>query len=200
MSEYLSCANTAKLIRVAIKKAFPGIKFSVRSSVYACGASINVDWTDGPSTAAVEQVAKVYAGGEFDGMIDMAYSKEAWLMPDGSAAYGSSPGSQGSMGVDPGFNYPAPAPEAKKVHFGSDYVFCNKNYSKETFTTAVNKVCAEYGLDVPEIKMSGKDQEYPYIENGWIKCGDEGLNTMVNRELQKENRAFQEAQWAKEDA
>jgi hypothetical protein len=118
-------------------------------------------------------------------------------MPDGSAAFGSSPGSQSSMGVDPGFDYPAPSPAARKVQFGSDFVFCNKNWSQATYTEAVKKVCAEYGLDVPEIKMSG---EYPYVENGWVKCGDEALNTMVNRELQKENRAFQEAQWTKEDA
>ena len=197
MTEYLSCANTAKLVRAALKKAFPAVKFSVRSSVYSGGASINIGWTDGPSTKAVEQVAKVYAGGEFDGMIDMAYSKEAWLMPDGSAAFGSSPGSQGSMGVDPGFDYPAPSPEAKKVQFGADYVFCNKNYSPAVYTAAAEKVCAEYGIDLPEIKMSGP---FPYIENAWIKCGDESLGVMINRELGKEDRAFQEAQWAKEDA
>lgn len=44
--EYISCADTAKLIRQAIKEAFPGVKFSVRSSVYSGGASITVEWLD----------------------------------------------------------------------------------------------------------------------------------------------------------
>ena len=50
---YLSCAETAKLVRAALKKAFPGVKFSVKSSVYSMGASIRVGWTDGPVTKAV---------------------------------------------------------------------------------------------------------------------------------------------------
>lgn len=195
---YLSCAETAKLVRTALKKAFPTIKFSVRSSVYAGGASIDVDWTDGPCTKAVEQVASVYAGGEFDGMIDMAYSKSAWLMPDGSAAFGSSPGSQSSMGVDPSFDYPAPSPTARKVQFGADFVFCNKHYSAPTFTTAVAKICVEHSLDMPEIKTH-KDGTEPYIANGWVYVPalDIDMSTAVYRELQKENRAFQETQWEK---
>jgi hypothetical protein len=67
---YLSCAETAKLIRKALKEAFPEVKFSVRSSVYAGGASINVDWTEGPTTKQVERVAKTFAGAYFDGMTD----------------------------------------------------------------------------------------------------------------------------------
>ena len=43
-TKYLSCAETAKLVRTALKKNFPGVKFSVRSSVYSGGASIDVSW------------------------------------------------------------------------------------------------------------------------------------------------------------
>jgi len=42
MTEYLSCADTARLIRAALARSFPGTKFSVRSSVYTGGASIRV--------------------------------------------------------------------------------------------------------------------------------------------------------------
>ena len=68
--QYLSCAQTAKLVRAALKEAFPGVKFSVKSSTYAGGASINVAYTDGPSASQVEGIAKAFQGSYFDGMTD----------------------------------------------------------------------------------------------------------------------------------
>lgn len=68
--EYLSCAETAKLMRQALKESFPGIKFAVRSSTYSGGASIRVYWTDGPSAKQVEGVTGAFEGAYFDGMID----------------------------------------------------------------------------------------------------------------------------------
>jgi hypothetical protein len=68
--QYLSCAETAKLVRAALKESFPGVKFSVKSSVYAGGASINVSYTDGPSASQVEGIAKAFQGAYFDGMTD----------------------------------------------------------------------------------------------------------------------------------
>ena len=41
---YLTCAETAKLIRKDLKKNFPKIKFSVMSNTYSMGASIRVNW------------------------------------------------------------------------------------------------------------------------------------------------------------
>ena len=70
MAQYLSCAETAKLVRAALKESFPGVKFSVKSSVYAGGASINVAYTDGPSASQVEGIAKAFQGAYFDGMTD----------------------------------------------------------------------------------------------------------------------------------
>ena len=62
MSEYLTVAETAKLVRQALKQQLPGVKFSVRSSSYSGGASIDVTWTDGPQTAAVDAVVRPYTG------------------------------------------------------------------------------------------------------------------------------------------
>jgi hypothetical protein len=67
---YLSCAETAKLVRSALSESFPGVKFSVRSSVYSGGASINVKWTDGPTSDQVKMIVKQFEGSYFDGMID----------------------------------------------------------------------------------------------------------------------------------
>ena len=68
---YMTCAETAALVRKALKANWPAVKFSVRSSVYSGGASINVDWTEGPLAKEVEPVAKQYEGANFDGMIDL---------------------------------------------------------------------------------------------------------------------------------
>lgn len=70
MAKSLSCAETAKLVRQALRESFPGVKFSVRSSTYSMGASITVNWTDGPNATQVESVAGVFAGSYFDGSID----------------------------------------------------------------------------------------------------------------------------------
>ena len=69
--KYLSCADTAKLLRTSLKEAFPGVKFTVRSSVYAGGASIDVGWTAGPYPAQVKAISRLFAGACFDGMTDM---------------------------------------------------------------------------------------------------------------------------------
>lgn len=76
---YLSCAETAKLVRKALKEKFPGIKFSVRSKTYSGGASITVSWTDGPTTKQVDAVTDFFEGASFDGMIDLKSYHDAIL-------------------------------------------------------------------------------------------------------------------------
>jgi hypothetical protein len=70
MTRYISCVETAKLIRVELKKNFPGIKFSVKSRSYANGASIDVYWNDGPGRPSVERITRKFRGSSFDGMTD----------------------------------------------------------------------------------------------------------------------------------
>ena len=66
-----STTETASLIRQELKAAFPSVKFSVRSKSYSGGSSINVSWTDGPTSQEVDRVAGSFAGASFDGMIDL---------------------------------------------------------------------------------------------------------------------------------
>lgn len=70
-ARYISCADTAKLVRTALKDAFPKTKFSVKSKTYSGGASITISWIDGPTSREVEAVAKQFQGATFDGMIDL---------------------------------------------------------------------------------------------------------------------------------
>lgn len=103
--KYLSCAETAKLLRKALKAEFPGQKFSVRSHTYAGGASIDVRWADGPTQRAVQNVCDLYSGGSFDGMTDMMSYHDSLL-----------------MGED--------GPQV--VSFGADFIFAERSFSAET--------------------------------------------------------------------
>lgn len=76
---YLTCAETAKLVRKALKDAFPTQKFSVRSSTYSGGASIDVSWTDGPTAEAVDSAVEPYRGADFDGMEDLKTHRDSYL-------------------------------------------------------------------------------------------------------------------------
>jgi len=70
---YETPAETAKKIRSALKVAFPGIKFSVRSRSYSMGSTVDVAWTDGPRTKDVEAVAGQFESTSFDGMDDSTH-------------------------------------------------------------------------------------------------------------------------------
>ncbi|MBF9235625.1 LPD29 domain-containing protein [Microvirga alba] len=69
-TRYVSCVETAKLVRLALKEAFPEVKFKVKSKTYSGGASVTVSWEDGPLTRQVEAIAKAFQGATFDGMTD----------------------------------------------------------------------------------------------------------------------------------
>jgi Large polyvalent protein associated domain 29 len=76
---WISVADTAKLVRQSLKETFPTIKFSVRSKSYSMGASIHVEWTDGPTSNQVDRVVKKYEGASFDGMEDLKTYQDSTL-------------------------------------------------------------------------------------------------------------------------
>ena len=65
-SHALGAAN----IKIELKKAFPEVKFSVSSSSYSGGCSIDVRWVDGVTTESVNAVINKYKKGNFDSMTD----------------------------------------------------------------------------------------------------------------------------------
>lgn len=152
---YLSCADTAKLVRNALKREFPTTKFSVRSSTYSGGASINVKWIDGPLQSQVQGVVGVYAGSDFDGMIDLKYSLETWLCPDGSAVPAYSGGTEGSMGVHEGYVFAPPA-GAVLAHMGADFVFADRSASREALEAAIDATCAKWGIEDRPVIVEGR--------------------------------------------
>lgn len=75
----------AKNIRIQLRIAFPGIKFGVRVSGHG---AIDVEWTDGPTSAAVKAITEPYRAGHFDGMEDIYRSSVSpWNRVFGGAQY-----------------------------------------------------------------------------------------------------------------
>lgn len=70
MTDYISTKDTAKLVRAALKNAFPGVKFSVRMSTGTGSAWMNVSWSDGPTDREVSAITSQYEGRTFNGMTD----------------------------------------------------------------------------------------------------------------------------------
>ena len=56
MITYISTKDTAKLVRQALRNAFPGQKFSVRCSTGTAAAWMDVTWIDGPTTRQVDGI------------------------------------------------------------------------------------------------------------------------------------------------
>jgi len=124
--EYLSVTDTAKLVRQVLARQYPRTRFSVRSSKYSGGASIHINWTDGPAESEVSPFIKQFEGADFDGMVDLKTHNSHYLLEDGSAILAHAEGTNGSL---PEINNRLPVSGLREVHFGADYIFCNRHRS-----------------------------------------------------------------------
>ena len=113
---YISTADTAKLVRKALKDAFPDTKFYVNSSSYAGGASISVSWVDGPTDGDVNAVTAPFRGASFDSSQDL-------LTYVG--------------GVHPS--------TGEKVSYGADYIHARRSFSAEFYMVVVDRLASEWG-------------------------------------------------------
>jgi hypothetical protein len=152
--KYIPCVDTAKILRQLLKQTFPGIKFSVRSHEYAGGASINIDWVDGPTQDEVRKISDKFKGAKFDGMIDLKSLKE--------------------------HNW-----NGESVHFGADYIFCNRSYSDEflrellpVLEKSIDRVEQQRPLHIKPTEMNLED-----LRNG--KYNDTYLNFVCTEHLDK---------------
>jgi len=102
--EYLTCAESAAMLRASLKRNFPGVKFSVRSKTYSGGASVRIGWNNGPTTEQVNRVACRFEGADFDGMQDLKTNKTQLLVDERG--------------------------DVREVIFGSDFIFCDRNVSE----------------------------------------------------------------------
>lgn len=90
MRELTEAAKAAQAIRSELKKAFPEIKFRIRSSNYAGGDSVRIVWSNGPTSDSVEEITAKYQYGHFDGMVDMyEYSNSREDIPQARFVFAS---------------------------------------------------------------------------------------------------------------
>ena len=66
-----SHAAASAAIKEELKKAFPTTKFSVTSEIFAGGNSVDISWTNGPTTDRVKEYSNKYQYGHFNGMEDI---------------------------------------------------------------------------------------------------------------------------------
>jgi len=87
--KYDSLKKASKNIKRELKDAYPKTKFSVRARSYSGGNSIDINWTDGPTSEEVEKITGKYQEGHFNGMEDIyEYSKtNVWPSVFGGAKY-----------------------------------------------------------------------------------------------------------------
>jgi hypothetical protein len=69
MTDYLPYQESVKMLRDAIKRNFPEVRFSVAKS-YQRGTSVRVRYAYGPPVSVVDRIAQRFHGRDFDGMTD----------------------------------------------------------------------------------------------------------------------------------
>jgi len=62
---------TANIIKKRLTALYPKVKFSVTSDTFSMGDSVDIRWTDGPTSDAVNAITKQYQYGDFDSMNDI---------------------------------------------------------------------------------------------------------------------------------
>lgn len=149
---WIDTAEVAVLVRHGLKREFPGVKFSVTISRYAGGSSINVKYAGGPPERAVYHWLGQYAGNRFDGMIDLQYGADHYLLPDGTAIFARTYGHSydGPQGNDA--NPMPPPPNAIPVHFGSGYLFASREDTEEEKRAAERMIADAAGTYQPNTR------------------------------------------------
>lgn len=157
---YIDTRDVAKMIRKKLKATFKGVKFSIKMQRYSGGSSINVSWTDGPTDTMVSAITGGYQGAGFDGMIDMAYSSDAWLLADGyTMQFAGTKGTGDQRGSVPALDSAAPEAGAKRVST-TCYVFTNRKESPAVVKRALERVTAKYapeGIENVHVGVSDYD-------------------------------------------
>ncbi len=162
---YITVSDTAKLVRSALKRKFPTTKFSMRSSKYSMGSSIDVYWRDGPTDKMVSEITGKYASSTFDGMIDMKVSWTSWLLPDGSAIVAHNRGTLGSKGTVASEENERPHADAKLVRFACDYVTTHREMSPDFAARALASAERKHGKLDLNVQVNTFDGSAGFVGN-----------------------------------
>lgn len=136
---WIEAKEVAALVRKRLKARWPGQKFSVRSSKFAGGSSVDVSYTAGPPQCLVDEEIGDYQFARFDSMTDYGYSCDLWL--------NTKTGETRMARVEETYsdraqNNPSPGPDWEKVCGGKMYVHAQRS-------DGIDEPCAVCG-EVPE--------------------------------------------------
>ena len=81
----IDVVDVAKLVRQALKIAFPDTKFAVRSSRFAGGTSIHVSWKETPTESEVSQLLDRFRGLDYNKRWDTWEPLTLCFRDDGSS-------------------------------------------------------------------------------------------------------------------
>lgn len=164
-ARYLRAKDAAAMARARLKAVFPRTKFSVRSSEYSGGSSVDVSWTDGPTRARVRKEIEEYGGAGFDGMIDLKYHHDSWLLRGNTelnplpypivVAPARCSGTEGSRGTVPAFGLAERPEGAELVSFSNWPPSLQRVISPAFAARLVQEIAAYWGgvERIPEISQ-----------------------------------------------
>lgn len=150
--------EVAKIVRKTLRESFPGVKFSVRTSKYAGGSSIDVRWTDGPTESRVDGAIGHLHGASFDGMTDMKSFHTTEINTDD-------------------FEY-------EEVSLSNDYIFTSRTYSDEATAAMVQHLAAlnpskSFDAHFPE-QMIDRDEVFQVKKTDDPEDSDSMSSSFIN--------------------
>lgn len=154
----------AKNVRIELKQAFPRVKFSVRTSRFSGGNSLDVKWIDGPTSDQVAPIVDKYAAGSFNGMDDSyTYQESVWRDAFGDAKY------------------------TKTIRDYSDAAIAS---AIRTVCAKYAGNFAEKGMQAPTVEeyKAGKLWNVQLIDGE--NCHHDGLQSIISRELHRRTWAL----------
>jgi hypothetical protein len=164
---YLGVADMAKILKKELRSRFPNTKFSVVSSSYSGGCSIDVYYTDGPAFEDVDKIVQSYRGKGFDGMIDMSFYYELYLNKDGFLRTYKSEGTADCMGVYNAYSNKLPE-GAILVNTSHPYTFTNRKISEEIREKAARDMAKYMGIEYIDMQQRPRNTSY---ENWYYYTG-----------------------------
>lgn len=177
---YKTPTEAAKGIRAELKVTFPGVKFSVKTSYFSMGNSIDISWSFGPTTKAVDAITSKYCYGRFDGMTDSSSTEDTLVScPDGEVRRLG-----GAKYVHTTRNF-----QTKEGGWASETAFCEK---------VQREICAlqnvEYVGEQTDIYSGRKDGNYHHTAQSVARgvLADSDLTHGYTRIVRKDG-AFQMA-------
>ena len=165
-ARHIDTRDVAKLLRPVLRKAFPGIKFSVRIDRYSMGSSVDIAWTDGPTERRVRELVGAFCGSRFEGMSDCTYSADSWYCAEHWARTAEEYG--GDAWCDLGIRSSRCCAKAELVHFGNTSLGTSRNRSAEFDGWLADRISRRLNL--------------PYEPGVYVAAEDEFMSTLLYRE------------------